>query len=143
MGTSVTNQNSIQEEIKSGLKSGNACYHSLQNLLSSSLLSKNLKIKTYRTIIFLVVLYGCGTWSLTLREEHKLRVFENRVLMRIFMPKRNEVTGEWRKLHNDGLNDPYSSPNIVRVIKSRMMSRTRHVACMGEGSHIQGFGGET
>ena len=77
----VTNQNSVQEEIKSRLKSGNACYHSMQNLLSL-LLSKNLKIKIYRTII-LPVLYGCETWSLTLREEHRLRVFENRVL-RIF-----------------------------------------------------------
>jgi len=98
--TTLINQNSIQEEIKSLLKSGNACYHSLQNLLSSSLLSKNLKIKIYRTIILPVVLYGCETWSLTLREERRLRVFENRVLRRIFGPNRDEVTGEWRKLHN-------------------------------------------
>ena len=75
LGTTLTNENSIQKEIKSRLKLGNACYHSLQNLLSSSLLSKNLKIKIYRTIIFPVVLYGCETWSLTLREEHRLRVF--------------------------------------------------------------------
>ena len=95
------------------MKSGNACYHSVQNLLSSSLLSKNLKIKIYRTIILPVVLYGYETWSLTLREERRLRVFENRVL-RIFGPKKDEVTGEWRKLHNKELNDPYSSPNIVR-----------------------------
>ena len=74
-----------------------ACYHSAQNLLSSSLLSKNLKLKIYRTIILPVVLYGCKTWSLTLREEHRLRVFENRVLRRIFGPKRDGVTGEWRK----------------------------------------------
>jgi len=80
LGTTLTNQNSFQEEIKSGLKSGNACYHSVQNLLSSSLLSKNLKIKIYRTIILPVVLYGCETWSLTLREERRLRVFENSVL---------------------------------------------------------------
>jgi len=92
-GTTLTNQNSIQEENKSRLKSGNACYHSVQNLLSSSLLSKNLKIKIYRTII-LSVLYGCETWSLTLREERRLRVFENRVLRRIFGPKRDEVTGK-------------------------------------------------
>jgi hypothetical protein len=92
LGTTVTSQNSIQEEIKSKLKSGNACYHSVQNVLSSSLLSKNLKIKIYRTIIFLVVLYGCDTWLLTLREEHRLRVFENRVLRRIFEPKKDEVT---------------------------------------------------
>jgi len=89
----------------------------VQNLLSSSLLSKNVKIKMYRTIILPVVLYGCETWSLTLREEHRLRVFENRVLRRIFGPKRDEVTGEWRKLHNEELNNLYSSPNIVRVIK--------------------------
>ena len=93
LGTTLTNQNSIQKEIKSRLKSGNACYHSVQNLLSSSLLSKNLKIKIYRTIILPVVLYGCETWSLTLREEHRLRVFENRVLRRIFGPRRDGVTG--------------------------------------------------
>jgi len=85
----------------------------VQNLLSSSLLSKNLKIKIYRTIILLFVLYGCETWSLTLREECRLR------LLRIFGPKRDEVTGEWRKLHNEELNDLYCSPNFVRVIKSR------------------------
>ena len=100
MATTLTNQNSIQEEIKSRLKLGNACYYSVQNLLSSILLSKNLKIKIYRTIILPVVLYGCETWSLTLREEHRLRVFENRVLRRIFGPKRDAVTGELRKLHN-------------------------------------------
>ena len=85
--------------------------------MSSSLLSKNLKIKIYRTIILPVVLYGCETWSLTLREEHRLRVFENRVLRGIFGPKRDGVTGEWRKLHNEELSDLYSSPNIVRVLK--------------------------
>jgi len=84
--------------------------------LSSSSLSKNLKIKIYRTIILPFVLYGCETWSLTLREEHRLRV-----LRRIFGPKRDEVTGEWRKLHNEELSDLYCSPNIVRVIKSRRM----------------------
>jgi len=83
----------IREEINSRLKLGNACYYSVQNLSSSSLLSKNLKIKIYRTIILPVVLYGCGTWSLTLREERMLRVFENRVLRRIFGPKRDKVTG--------------------------------------------------
>jgi len=86
----------------------------MQNLLSSSLLSKNLKIKTYRTIILPVVLYGYETWSLTLREERRLRVFENRVLRRIFGPKKDEVTGELRKLHSEELNDLYSLPDIVR-----------------------------
>jgi len=85
--------------------SGNDYYHSVQNLLSSSLLSKTYKCKIYRTIISPVVLYGCETWSFTLREERRLRVFENRVLWRIFGPKRDEVTGEWRKLHNEELND--------------------------------------
>ena len=84
--------------------------------MSSRLLSKHLKIKTYTTIILPVVLYGREAWSLTLREERKLRVFENMVLRRIFGPRRDEVTGEWRRLHNEDLNDLYSSPNIVRVI---------------------------
>jgi len=104
----------------------------VQNLLPSRLLSKNLKIKIYRTIILPVVLYGCETWSLTLREEHRLRVFENRVLRRVFGPKRDEVTGEWRKLYNEELNDLYFLPNIVRVVKSRRMRWAGHVACMGE-----------
>jgi len=85
----------------------------VQNLLSSSLLSKNLKIKIYRTIILPVVLFGCETWSLTLREERRLRVFENRMFWRIFGPKRDEVTGEWRKLHNEELNVLYSLFNNV------------------------------
>ena len=96
LGTTLTNQNSIAEECKSRLRSRNACYNSVQNLSSSRLLSKNLRIKIYRTIILAVVLYGCETWSLTLPEERKLRVFENMVLRRIFGPRRDEVTGEWR-----------------------------------------------
>jgi len=100
--------------------------------LSSRLLSKNLKIKIYRTVILPVVLYGCETWSLTLREEKKLRVFENRVLRKIFGPRRDEVMGEWRRLHNGELNDLYSSPNIVQVIKSRRMRWAGHVERMGE-----------
>ena len=93
--------------------------NSINYLLCSRLLSKNLKIKIYRTIILPVVLYGCETWSLILREERRLRVFENRVLRRVFGPKRDEVTVEWRKLHNEELNDLYPLPNIVRVVKSR------------------------
>jgi hypothetical protein len=84
--------------------------------LSSRLLSKNLKIRIYKTIILPVVLYGCETRSLTLREEHRLRVFENRVLRRIFAPKRDEVTGEWRTLHNKELHDLYFSPSIIRSL---------------------------
>ena len=116
--TALTNQNSIREEIKSRLVSGNACYHSVQNILSSSLLSKNIKINIYRNII-LPVFYGCEAWSLILREERRLRLFEKRVLRGIFEPKRDEVTGDWRKLHNEELNDLYYSSNVVRVIKSR------------------------
>ena len=104
LGTTLTNKNFIQEEIKSRLKSGNACYHAVQNLLSSRLLSKNVKIKIYRTVILPFVLYGCETWSLTLREERRLSLFKNRVLRRIFGPRRDKVTGEWRKLHNEELN---------------------------------------
>jgi len=132
LGTTLTNRNSIAEEIKSRLRSGNACYHSVQNLLSSRLLSKHLKIKIYRTIILPVVLYGCKAWLLTLREERRLRVFENMVLRRIFGPRREEEKAEWRRLHNEELNDLYSSPNTVRVIKSRRMRWAGHVARMGE-----------
>jgi len=114
------------------LKLGNACYYSVQNLLSSSFLTKNLKIEIYRTIILPVVLYGCETWSVTLRKERRLSVFENRVLRRVFGPKRDEVTGEWRKLRNEELSDLYSLPNIVRVVKSRSMRWAGHVARMGQ-----------
>jgi hypothetical protein len=118
-------------EIKSRLNSGNACYYSVQNLLCSLLISRKLKIKIYKTVILPV---GCETWSLTLREEHRLRIFENRVL-RIFGPKREE-DGSWRKLHNDELHSLYSSHNLVRVIKSRKTRWARHVARMGEGRGV-------
>jgi len=101
LGTTFKNKNSIQEEIKGTLNSGNACYQSVQNLLSFSLLSKNIKIKIYRTISLPVVSYGCETWSLTLRKERRLRVFENRALRKIFVPKRDKITGEWKKVHNE------------------------------------------
>jgi hypothetical protein len=132
-----TNKNSIQEEIKSRLKLGNACYYTVQNLLSSSLLSRKLKIKVYRTIILPVVLYGCKTWSLTLREEGRLRVFENRVFMRVFGPR--GTNGEWGKLHNEELRDLYSLPNIVRVGTSRIVRLAGHVARMGEGRGVHRF----
>ena len=136
LGTTLTNQNSIQKEIKSSLKLGNACYYSVQNLLSSRLLSKQLEIKIYRTIILPVVVSGCETWSLTLREEHRLRVFEKRLWRRVFGPRRNQVTRKWRKLHNEELRDLYSLPNTVRVIKTRMRW-AGHVARMGEGRVVQ------
>jgi len=121
--------------MKSKLKSGNACYHLGQNLLSSSLLSKNLKIKIYRTILLPVVLYGCGTWSLTWREERWVRVFENRVLRRVCGPKRDDVTG--------GLNDLYSSSNIVRVQIEKNEMGGAYSTYGGRKRRIQCFDGET
>jgi hypothetical protein len=121
LGSTSTDQNCIHEEIRSRLNSGNACYYAVQNLLSSRLLSRNVKIKIYKTIILPVVLCGCETLALTLREERRLRVFENRVLGRIFGPKRDEGAGVWRKLHNEELHGLYSSPSSVRVIKARRM----------------------
>jgi hypothetical protein len=118
--------NSIQEMDSSREKD-------YQNIFKFCLLvsyEKKLKIKIYKTVILSVVLYGCETWSLTLREGHGLRVFENRVLRRIFGPIREE-DGSWRKLHKHELHNLYSSPNIFKVIKSRRMRRAGHVACMG------------
>jgi hypothetical protein len=93
---------------------------------------KNIKIRIYKSIILPVVLYECKTWSLTLREEHRVRVFENKVLRRIFIPRRDEATGEWRKLHNKELRDLYSSPSMIRIIKSRRRRLVGHVARMWE-----------
>jgi len=115
------------------LKSENAGYHLVQNLLSSNLLPKNLKIKIHRTIILPIVLYGCEAWSLTFKKECRLRVFKNRVLRRIFGPKRDDAPGEWRKPRNEELNNLHSSPNIILVTKSRRMRWAGHVACMGGG----------
>ena len=112
----------------------------MENLFFFQFAIKNLMIKIYRTIILPVVLNGCETWLHLLREERRLRVFENKVLKRIFGPKRDEVTRGWRKLHNEKFNDLYSSPNIVRVKKLRKMRWVRRVARMGER---KGFGGET
>jgi hypothetical protein len=112
-GTTVRNQISIQKEVRRRLNSGNACHHSVQSLLSSRLLSKNFKIRIYKTKILPVVLYGLSNL------EHRRRMFENRVLRRLFEPKWDEVTGEWRKLHKEELHDLYSSPSIIRIIKSR------------------------
>jgi hypothetical protein len=126
----------MQEEIKNRLNSENGCYHSVWSLLSSSLLSRNVNAKIYKTIILPVVLYGCETWSLTLREEHRLMVSENRVLRRIFGPKRDEVTGDWRNLRNEELHILYSSPNIIRQIKSRRLRWAGHVACKGEEMYV-------
>jgi hypothetical protein len=99
-------------------------------------LSRNLEVKIYKTKIIPVVLYGCETWSLTLREEHRLKVFEKRVLRRIFGPKRDEVYGDLRKLQNWELHNLYSSPDIIRQIKSRRMRWAGHVARMGEGRNV-------
>jgi hypothetical protein len=109
------------EILRADLKSGNVCNHSVQNLLSSKWLSKNIKIKIYRTICFPVDLYGFETWSLTLREKYRVRVFENRVLRVIFGPKRDDVTGKWTRLYKEEDHDLYSSPNMIQMTKSRRM----------------------
>jgi hypothetical protein len=93
---------------------------------------KNVKIRIYNTIILPVILYGCETWYAALREAHKLRVLENRMLRRILGPKSDEVTGGWRKLHNEELHDLYSSPNILRIVKLKRMRSVGHVARMGD-----------
>jgi hypothetical protein len=122
----------MHEEINSRPDSEIACYHSVQSLVSSCLLSRNIKVKLYKTIILPFVLYGLETWSQTLRKECRLRVFENRMMRRIFGPKKDEVTGQWRKLHSGELHCLYSSPDIIRQINSRRMRGVGHAACMGE-----------
>jgi hypothetical protein len=130
LGTTVINQNLIQEEIKSRLNLDNVFYHSVQNLSSSLLLPKNIRI------ILPVVQYRCGTCSLILREEHRLRACENRVLRRIFGPRREEVIGGWRKLHNPKLHNLYSLTNIIRIMKSRRIRWAEHVVHMGNKRSI-------
>jgi hypothetical protein len=136
LGTILTDQNWVLEEIKGRLNSGNTCYHSVQSLLSSRLLSRNVRVKIYKTIILTVVLYGCETWSVILSEEHRLREFEKRVLRRILRSNKNEVTRKWRKLHIGGLHNLYSSPDIIRQMKARRMRWAGHVARMGEGRNV-------
>jgi hypothetical protein len=144
LGTNLTNQNSIKEEINADRTHGMLaiiqcsifclpfCYPKMQII----------RIKIYRTII-LPVVYGCETWSLTLREERRLRVYENRVLKRIFGPKKDEVTREWRKLHNEELKDLYTLLNIVRVIKWRRIIWAGMWHVWGRGDISTGFGGNT
>jgi hypothetical protein len=131
LGTTVTNQNLIHEEIKRRWNYVNACYHLFQNLLSSHLLSKHVKCIIYKTIILPVVLYGCETLSLTITEEHKLRVLRG-----IFGTKRDGVTGGWRKLRTEELHNLYSSPSIIRIMKWRRMRCAGHVARMGEKRNV-------
>jgi hypothetical protein len=125
----------------SGIKAINACYHSVQNILSSRLLSKNIKIiiYKYKTIILPVVLYGCKTGSLTVREEQRLRVFQNRVLRRISGPKRDKVRGGWRKLRKEELQNLYPSSSVIRMIKSRGMRWAEHVTHMGRRGMFVGY----
>ena len=131
LGVTVTNTNDIREEIKRRINMGNACYYSLEKILWFHPLSKKLKVNTYKSIILPVVFYGCETWSLTLREEHRLTVFENKVLRKIFVgAKRDEITREWKKLHNAELHALFSSSNIIRNLKSRGLRWAGHVARM-------------
>jgi len=118
-GKTLMNQNSILEEIKRRLRSVNSCYHLVQNLLSSTLPSKNIKVKIQRPIIVPVVLYGCETWLLKLQEECRLKVSENKVLKRISGHKTDKVTEKQRKLDNEELTDMNSSLNVIQVIKEK------------------------
>jgi hypothetical protein len=122
--TIVTNQNCIHKEIEEQIKFGNAHYHTVQSLLSSHFLSKNMKIKIYKTMILPFILYGCAMQCLTLREEHRLRGFMTRVLRTVFEPKKGE--------DNEELHGLYAPPNIIWVMKSRRMRWVGHVALMEE-----------
>ena len=124
-GVTAINTNDICEEIKRKINMGNACYYLREKILSSRLLSKNLKVNTYKTIILTVVLYGCETCSLTLKEEQRLRALENKVLRKIFGTKRDEITGEWRKLHNIELHAVYYS--LEKILSSRLLSNNLKV----------------
>jgi hypothetical protein len=131
-GRTVTNQNFIHDEIRRRLNSGNTCYHSVQNFLSSHLLFKNIKIRIQKTAILPLVLYEGEPWSLTVTEEQRLKLCENRALRCTFGPERNDVMAGWRKLHNKELRDLYSSPSIIRMLKSRRMRWADHAAQIGE-----------
>jgi hypothetical protein len=119
--TTLTLQNCMYKENKSRLNSRNACYRPVHGLLSFLLLSEDVKVKICKTIILPVILYGCETWSLTLREEHRQRALEKRVLRRIFKPKGDEVMGDWRYFNSEELHKLYSSSDIIRQMKSRGM----------------------
>jgi hypothetical protein len=138
----LTDQNCTQEEIKSRLNLVNACYRSVLNILSSHLLSKNFKIKIYKSIMLPAVLYGCETWSVTLREEHGLRVSENRVLRKMLGPKTGEVAGGWRRQHNE-FHNLYSSFNIIRVIKLEVRWAGHVVGTLIHETCLQYYGRKT
>ncbi|KAJ4440919.1 hypothetical protein ANN_10767 [Periplaneta americana] len=142
LAATITDINDTWEKIKRRINMGNACYYTVENLLSSSLLSNNLKVRIYKTVVLPVVLYGCETWTLTLREEQSLRVFENKVLRKIFGARRDKVTGEWRKLHNAELDALYFSPDIIRNVKSRRLISVGHVAHIGESRNVYSVLGE-
>jgi len=135
LGTTITNQNSDHEEIKCRLWSGNACYYLVQNCLSSSLLSKNVKVKIYRTIIITFVFCGCETWSPRVSEEHRLRVFRNKVLKKIFGPTRDKITGEWGRWSV-----------LTKYVGDQIKKNEMGGACSTYGEEercIQDLGGET
>ena len=136
VGKNSNTQNRIHGEFKSKLKSGNVFHDSVQNRLSSSWLSNNIKVKIHGTIILPVVLYGCETWSVILKEERRLRGFESWVLRKICGPKRDEEAGQWKILHSVELYGLYCSSNIIRVLKSRRMRWVGHVACIGDRTFV-------